>query len=152
MVREDTPVRRLLLALVLFGTGGLILELLLLEHYESVWQWVPLGVLGAGFVGGVAVALGPTARCVRAFQALMALFVATGLLGLVLHYRGNAAFEREMDRSARGLGLVWSSLRGATPALAPGALIQLGLLGLILAFRHPALRPARNCSPTGQGS
>ncbi len=36
-----------------------------------------------------------------------------------------------MDDAADGLVLLWRSLRGATPALAPGALAQLGLLGLI---------------------
>ena len=32
----------------------------------------------------------------------------------------------------------------AETILAPGALVQLGLLGLILAFDHPALRRATN--------
>lgn len=133
-------IRRLLLALVLFGIMGLALELLLLEHFESIWQWVPLVVLGAGFANGIAVAVRPTHLTIRTFQALMALCIGTALLGLYLHYDGNVEFEREMDASARGLDLFWRSLRGATPALAPGAMAQIGLLGLILAYRHPALR------------
>ena len=39
--------------------------------------------------------------------------------------------------------LVWKALRGATPALAPGALAQLGLLGLLYTYRHPALTHTR---------
>ncbi len=70
----------------------------------------------------------------------MVLCVVAAALGTYLHYRGNAEFEREMDDAADGLVLLWRSLRGATPALAPGALAQLGLLGLIGTYRHPALR------------
>lgn len=131
--------RRLLLAVVMIGIAGLGAELLLLEHFESVQQWIPLGVLGFGLLGGLALGLRPTRATVRLFQAAMVLAVAAGLLGLYLHYRGNAEFELESDASVRGLALVWAALRGATPALAPGAMVQLGLLGLILAYRHPAL-------------
>jgi hypothetical protein len=70
----------------------------------------------------------------------MLLFVASGLLGVYLHVRGNVLFELEMDPSARGLDLVRRSLRGGIPLLAPAAMAQLGLLGLVFAFRHPVLR------------
>jgi hypothetical protein len=129
----------MLLALVLLGIIGLAVELLLLEHFESVWQWIPLVVLGAGLANGIAAAVRPTYRTIRIFQGVMVVFIGTALLGLYLHYDGNVEFEREMDTSARGLDLFWRSLRGATPALAPGAMAQIGLLGLILAYRHPAL-------------
>jgi thiamine transporter ThiT len=137
--KGEGPTRRLLLALILFGTIGLLLELVLLEHVESVWQWIPIAVLAIGLASTAVVAVRPARRTVRVFQAVMGSFVGVGLLGLYLHYQGNAAFEREMDASVRGLALFWRSMRGATPALAPGALAQLGLLGLIQAYRHPAL-------------
>lgn len=139
-------IRRLLLALVLAGVVGLTLELIFLEHTESVWQSIPFVILGVGFAGALAVWIRPTRHTVRFFQAAMVLCVAAGVLGLYLHYRGNAAFELELDPSTRGLDLVWRSLRGATPALAPGALAQVGLLGLIQSYRHPALDPRRPSS------
>lgn len=142
--RESSEaVRGLLLGLVLFGSVGLLLELSLLEHTESLTQAIPFAVLGGGFASGIAVAVRPTHAIVRVFQATMMLLVVTGTFGLVLHLRGNVAFEQELDASVHGLALLWRSLRGATPALAPGALAQLGLLGLIQAYRHPALsRPS----------
>lgn len=130
----------MLLAVVLFGTLGLMAELVLLEHTESLWQWAPLVVLGGGALSGAAVAIRPTRRAVRAFQSAMVLFVVTGVLGVALHLTGNMEFELEMEASLGGLALLWRSLRGATPALAPGALVQLGLLGLIQAYHHPALK------------
>lgn len=146
---EAGPIRRILLALVLFGAGGLSLDLFLLEHTESLWQWIPLVILGGAFASGVAVAVRPARRTLRIFQAVMILSVVAGMLGLYLHFRGNAAFEREMDPAVRGLALFWDSLRGATPALAPGAMVQLGLLGLTYVYRHPALRRVPSLTLSG---
>jgi hypothetical protein len=145
---EPGPIRRLLLALVALGIVGLGAELFLLEHFEDVWQWVPLVALGAGLVCTIALALRPGRRIVRAFQAVMVVFVVAGAVGVFLHYDGNVEFEKESDASIRGVALFWSAMKGATPALAPGALAQLGLLGLILTYRHPALRPRDAARPT----
>ncbi|WP_420127496.1 hypothetical protein [Longimicrobium sp.] len=139
--------RRLLLAVLLFGMVGLAAELVLLDHVEPGWQWVPLVALALGSVAGAALLLRPSAATVRAFQVMMALFVAAGVLGMYLHIRGNAQFELEMDPGMRGLALVWEVLRGATPSLAPGTLAHFGLLGLACTYRHPALR--REPSPRG---
>ena len=133
--------RSLLLGLVLFGAAGLIAELFLMEHYDSWTQIVPLVVLGWGLALGASLAYRPTRRRVRVFQVAMGTAVLTGLVGLWLHYIGNAAFELEIVPSARGFDLVWGALRGAIPILAPGAFVQLGLLGIIWSHGHPALRP-----------
>ncbi|MEW5926543.1 MAG: hypothetical protein AB1941_03590 [Gemmatimonadota bacterium] len=137
---EAGVLRRLLLGLMLLGSVGLAAELVLLEHTESAWQWVPLVALALGSACTLAVALRPSARTLRPFQAVMAACVAAGALGVYLHLQGNVEWELEGDASLRGAELYWAALWGATPALAPGALAQLGLLGLALAYRHPALR------------
>lgn len=134
------PIRRLLLALVLIGAAGLVAELLLLEHTENGFQWLPLIVLGLTLVVTILLANRPSPRLIRLFRAVMIIAVLVGALGVYLHYDGNTEFELEMDPDARGFGLLWSALHGATPALAPGALVQLGLLGLISTYRHPLLR------------
>lgn len=134
-------VRRLLLALLLFGAAGMLVDLLLLEHFETIWQWIPIALLVPVIGIMVAALIRPGRRVVRALQIVMGVCVAAGLLGVYLHYQGNLEFELERDPSLRGLALVWETVRGATPALAPGALVQLGLLGLVYTFRHPSLRP-----------
>jgi hypothetical protein len=141
MNQERFGVRSLLLGLVLFGAAGLIAELFLMEHYDSWTQILPLAVLGWGLAVGASLAYRPTRRRVRVFQAVMGIAVLTGLVGLWLHYRGNAAFELEIAPSAKAFDLVWGALRGATPILAPGALVQLGLLGIIWSYHHPVLHP-----------
>ena len=136
---RETSLRQILLLLVLIGVAGLLAELLLLGHTESFNQWIPLIVLIVGTFSTLAVMFRPGYRSIRLFQWIMASFVMAGILGLYLHYRGNVEFALERYPDAAGLSLVWKALRGATPTLAPGALAQVGLVGLIYTYRHPAL-------------
>lgn len=130
--------RQLLLALILIGTVGLQVELALLRHAESATQWIPHIALLIGLIATLAVYFRPAPATLRAFQAIMAGFLVVGALGIYLHLRGNVEFALERDPSLTGAGLMWKALRGATPALAPGALAQLGLLGLLYSYKHPA--------------
>ena len=132
--------RGLLLALVGVAALGLLAELVLLEHYESAWQYTPHILLGLALVAAAVVARRPSPASVRFFQTVMVLCVASGLVGVFLHLKGNVEFELERDPLLRGVALLWEAARGATPALAPGAMAQLGLLGLVYTYRHPALR------------
>ena len=143
-----TRIRPALLALVAIGIVGLIAELLLIEHFDETWQIVPLVVLGVALIGTIAIWRWPTVGTVRFFQATMIAFIIVGVLGLWRHYVGNVEWELERQASLRGIRLFWESMRGATPILAPGALAQLGLLGLVYTFRHPALSRDR---PTPSG-
>jgi len=145
---EPGPIRRLLLIVILVGIVGLAAELVLLEHTEDTLQWVPLVSLAVGFILAIAVALRPSSATLRSFQAVMAAFVVAGALGFYLHLRGNVEFELESDPGLGGLALAWAALKGATPSLAPGAMAQLGLLGLVLTHRHPALRRRHPTSDT----
>ena len=133
--------RLLLFAIFFVSAVGIAAELFLLEHTESVWQWIPFGALGLGVLTGLAAVIRPRPATVRAFQVVMTLFMASGLTGLFLHYRGNVEFELEMYPSLAGAELVWKALTGATPALAPAVMAQLGVLGLVACFRHPAVTP-----------
>ena len=151
---EASTLRRVLLWIVLLGAGGLLLELVLLEHFESAWQFAPLVLLVLVLGLGGLLMVRQSRVAVRIFQALMVLCVAAGVLGVYLHYAGNVEFELEREPLRHGLDLFWEAIRGATPALAPGALSQLGLLGLAYTFRHPALRspPVRATEPNVNSS
>ena len=130
--------RRLLLALIVFTAAGLVPELLLLKHYDSIWQLVPFAVLLATLVSAGLVWRGPTPDTLAAFRVVMWVCVLAGIAGVVLHAKGNWEWALERDDTLHGWPLIWKVLRGATPLLAPGAMAQLGLLGLIYTYRHPA--------------
>lgn len=131
--------RQLLLAVILLGIVGLQVELALLRHAESLTQWIPHVALMIGLLSTLAVYFRPVVPTLRVFQAVMLIFLVVGALGVYLHFQGNVEFALERAPSLGGTALVWKALRGATPALAPGALAQLGLLGLLYTYRHPAL-------------
>jgi hypothetical protein len=117
---------RMAFLLSLIGTGA---ELLLLEHIEGFWQWVPLVLIGFGWVAFLWLWSYPSPAGRQVFRGIMVFFILSGILGLGLHYNGNMAFELEMYPSMRGAELVWETLKGATPVLAPGTMIATGLLG-----------------------
>ncbi len=136
-----SAMRHALLAILLLGMLGTLAELFLMEHTDGFWQVVPVVLLASGIGVIVAYALNRThAMTLRALQALMIVFVLTGLAGVVLHVSGNVEFEREMSPGVGGFLLIKEAMMGATPALAPGTMIQLGLIGLASTFRHPVLR------------
>lgn len=131
--------RQLVLAIVLFGIVGLEIELAFLRHADSFAKWIPHICLLVGLVITIAVYLSPKRPVLRTFQGIMVIYLLVGALGVYFHLRGNIEFAIERDPSLSGLKLFWKAIRGATPALAPGALAQLGLLGLIYTYGHPLL-------------
>jgi hypothetical protein len=146
---ESRAIRRLLLWVMLVGMLGLLVELTLIEHFDDALQWIPLVALGAGVLAVVALLVRPARGWLRALQALSLAFLAAGGLGIYLHLDGNIEWEREDDPAAGTADLVVRALAGTIPLLAPGALAQLGLIGLVVAYRHPALRrPAAGVATT----
>jgi hypothetical protein len=132
--------RRLILFILLLGMVGTLVELVLLAHDEDVNQWIPLVLLALGTLSMVWAAIRPARRVIRLVQILMAFFILAGMVGVVLHFQANMEFQTELDPSASGLPLWMKAIRAkAPPALAPGVMVQLGLLGLVYTFRHPSL-------------
>jgi len=136
---SDTA-RKLLLGIFLVGVGGIATELWLLGHYEDLDQVIPLGLAAAATAGLLTAAFKPTPITVRVLQGLMLMCVASGFLGVWFHYQVTTEFQLEMDPSLSGWALFRKAIVAkAPPALAPGAMIQLGLIGLAYTFRHPAM-------------
>ena len=136
--------RRFLLILLVLGLAGVGAELVALAHYEDSWQLAPLVLIVlAVFVIGWHV-LDGSAATVHGLRIVMVMFIAAGIVGIVLHYRGNLEFQLELDPSQSHWTLFGKVIRAhAPPALAPGAMAQLGLLGLVYTFRHPAIKRER---------
>lgn len=135
-----TPaIRRLLLALLSLGLAGTSVELLLLGHYEDASQFVPLVLIGAAVIVLAWHVIRGSRATVGALRATMGAFIVAGAVGVALHYRANIEFQLEMDADQSRSQLFWKALHAkAPPALAPGVMVQLGLLGLIYGYRHPA--------------
>jgi hypothetical protein len=133
-------IRRLLLLLVAGGTVAMGVDLTLVGHYEDSNQAIPLVVGGAGLLTMLWVGLRPSVARLRLLQFVMLCFIGTGIIGIALHFQANAEFQREVDPAISTRDLIWKVVEAtAPPALSPGLLVQLGLLGLVYTYRHPAL-------------
>ena len=137
-------IRRILLIIFLIGALGTVAELLLLKHTEDRWQWVPLILATLSLLALLVHGFIRRAATIRLFQGAMILFVLSGFVGSYLHYRAKVEFKLETNPALAGWELFREAMVGGTvpPVLAPGVMIQLGLLGLAWTYRHPALSAA----------
>jgi hypothetical protein len=132
--------RRFVFGLWVAGLLGTGVELLLLGHTHGAWQLVPLALVAAGLIAFAVLLTARNRACLRVFQATLVLFVASGIIGVLLHLLGKMEFKREADPSLAGWALFRAALQGAMPPiLAPAAMVQFGLLGLACTFRNSAL-------------
>jgi hypothetical protein len=113
-------------------------------------QFAPLVLLGIGILAAAWTLIAPRPAASRTLHIVMVVVVASGLIGVVLHYKGNEAFELEMSPSRAGLSLMSKTLTGATPVLAPGSMCLLGIVGLAFTHRHPALGSGNSSSKEEQ--
>jgi len=131
-------IRTLLLISLVLGIIGTAGELALLGHVESATQWIPLIALALSVPVLLWHAAAPGRVTVRALRLLMVAFMAIGIIGVGLHYDGNVEFERELHPKDVGLTFLTHVMAGATPVLAPGSMVLLGLVGIAHAYRHPS--------------
>ena len=138
--RDLITMRRLVLVILTAGMVGTAADLVLLGHYESVWQLAPLALIALALLVVTWLFISDGTLAVIVMRVTMIGFIAAGCAGMLLHYNGNSEFQREIDPSIAGWDLVIKVMTAkAPPALAPASMIQLGLLGLLYTYRHPAL-------------
>lgn len=118
------------------GLGGTTLELWLIGHHEDFWQWIPLVVMVVATLSAAWVVVSWSRAATLVFRIMMIMLMASGVVGAVLHYRANMEFQLEMDPSMGGLTLMAAILHAkAPPALAPGNMVLLSLVGLVAVWR-----------------
>jgi hypothetical protein len=128
-------IRRIILGVLLLGMGGLLAELALIAHYEDAAQWIPIALLAVGLLAVTADLFLARAWTQFLIQVTMVFVVGAGVLGVYFHFHGSREFQLEMDPQMRGATLIWHVLRAKSPpTLAPGSMIQLGILGLGYAY------------------
>jgi hypothetical protein len=126
----------MLLAILAFGLVGVEVELLFLGHDETPTQFVPLVLIGLGLGVVLWHMMAESSASLTALRITMTLFIAAGLVGVALHYRGSVQFQKELDPSISGFALFMKAMQSkAPPALAPGVMVYIGLLGLACGFR-----------------
>jgi glucose-6-phosphate-specific signal transduction histidine kinase len=138
-VRADSVVierlRLWVLGVLVLGLIGTVTELILLEHYEQALQFVPLVLIALGVVVLAWHYASQGTASLRALQIVMVLFVLSGFAGMLAHFNGSMEYQLELNPDMSMWELLEKILRAkAPPLLAPGMMIQMGLLGLAYAY------------------
>jgi hypothetical protein len=121
-------VRRAILALTALGATGIGAELVALEHFRSPEQLIAIVTTAAALLTTAWAWCSPRLLAVRALQFAMLVAIGSGIIGMTLHYEAARRPPTDLVEPVR------------PPALSPGVLVHLGLLGLLASYRHPALR------------
>ena len=130
--RTLETIRRLLLGLLAFGLAGTSADLWFMGHHEDWQQLIPFAGMAIAALTLFWFAFSHSPAAVRTFRICMFLLMAVGVTGAILHYRANMEFQLEMDPTLGGMALLLKVLHAkAPPALAPGNMALLGLMGLI---------------------
>jgi uncharacterized membrane protein len=133
--------RSWILGILVLGLLGTVTELVLLEHYEQPTQFVPLVLIVAALAALFWEFRQRDTASRRAIQAVMVLFVLAGFVGFVAHFHGSAEYQLELNPAMSNWELLERILRAkAPPLLAPGMMLQLGLLGLAYVFSDSRFR------------
>jgi hypothetical protein len=124
-----------ILGTLVLGLVGMAAELILLGHYEEPLQLAPLLLVAAALTTLTWSRAGNAAAGALAFRGTMWLFVIAGFVGVGLHFRGAAEFQFDMDPEIGVWDLTTKVLRAKDPpVLAPGVMLQIGLMGLAYAY------------------
>jgi hypothetical protein len=138
MHEPAVTLRRLLAWLLLLGLAGVATELTLVGHYEDMRMAVPFAAVAMAAAGVVTRLWRPSAVTVRWLRASMVPMMVAGATGVYLHYLGGLEFQADMNPTLSRWQLFWKVIHmQAPPMLAPGVLVQFGLLGLASTYRDP---------------
>jgi hypothetical protein len=135
--RALRSLRRALFLLLVVGLVGTALELVLMEHLEDWWQRIPLVLIGCALGALLWYRFANSRASIRALRLVMLLFLASAAGGVILHAKGNREFALETTPGLAGRAMVAEMLTGAFPALAPGTMALLGVIGLLATWSPP---------------
>ena len=137
-VEEEFRFFFLMLSALTFA--GAILELWLIEHYESFVQFIPFILSGIGLFLIILMLNSPSKGTIKALRFTSVIIGVGGFYGIYEHMSNNIAFEMEIHSDYTFWMGFWEGLSGATPLLAPGILLFGAILALASTWRHPILR------------
>jgi hypothetical protein len=130
-----------ILGVLVLGLLGTVVELVLLSHYEQPVQLVPVVLLVLALIVLAWHVMGHSAASLRVLMGLMILFVLAGFAGFAAHFYGSAEFQLDLEPSLSTWELLEKVMRAkAPPLLAPGMMMQLGLLGLAYVYSDSRYR------------
>src|SRR5262245_14744862 len=82
-----SAIRSIILVVIVMGLAGTGLELVFVDHFEGTAQWVPVVLICLAFLVLGTYGLVRAAALLRVFQAVMIMFIVSGIIGIGFHYQ-----------------------------------------------------------------
>lgn len=132
----ERQLRRFLLTMAGLAFLATIAELTFVEHTETAIQLVPFFLSGVGAITVLIVSLKPLKKAIVLHRIVMSVILLGGFFGIYEHIEHNFAFELEIRPNAVASDVIWESLSGASPLIAPGILTFAAVLALMATWRQ----------------
>ena len=139
---SDTQTLRGVRLLILVAISAALIvteaELLFVRHTgTNNGQVIAVVLVGLGLITVTCHAILRNTSSIVVFRFTMYLFLIFGIDGFLTHYHRAVQAALKSQPTLVGMPLLHATLSGKIPLLAPGMLIEIGLLGLIYTFQHP---------------
>ncbi len=127
----SNSLNRILSFSFLAGSFGILLDLLLMNHYEGYSQSIPILLLSFSSIIFIANLALRTKWLLKTFKYTLVILTVCAVSGVYFHFAGKAAFKTEIDPSLEGWNLILTCITGHSlpPVLAPGSIILVVLFG-----------------------
>lgn len=106
---------------------GLVADLILIGHFETFWQTVPLTLQILAALVVLVYHNNPIRHVEKVINSLVILLIISGLAGVGFHLHNNWEFESELHPGQSWIETLKNVMTGAVPIMAPGAMIVSGL-------------------------
>ena len=129
--RYLNSLNRILSFSFLAGSFGILLDLLLMSHYEGYSQSIPILLLSISSIIFLANLSLRTKWLLKTFKYTLVILTVCAVSGVYFHFAEKAAFKTEIDPSLDGWNLILTCITGHSlpPVLAPGSIILVALFG-----------------------
>src|SRR4030095_1639941 len=116
-----------------------VTELFFLSHWSETIQLLPFALSGLGLITLALAYFRPSPTTVKILQWSMILIGLCSLIGIYEHMSNNLGFQMEIQPNATTWELIWATLEGANPVLAPGILALGAAIGWTAAYQYSPL-------------
>ena len=116
-----------------------ITELFFLSHWSETIQLLPFVLSGLGLIALALAYFRPSPTTVKILQWSMILIGLCSVIGIYEHMSNNLGFQMEIQPNATTWELIWATLEGANPVLAPGILTLGAAIGWTAAYQYSPL-------------
>ncbi len=139
-MNSERSLARIRQFLLIISTAVFIMtvtELFFLSHWSETIQLLPFVLSGLGLITLALAYFHPSPVTIRVLQWSMILIGLCSLIGIYEHMINNFRFQIEIQPNATTWELIWATLDGANPVLAPGILALGAAIGWTAAYQHP---------------